>query len=186
MQPSSPGRGRLRLIVHAAGTIKGLVGESVFDAGSRSATRRRLMPCQSPSLPRSDYFRGQAGVPLRDCLCGRPRARSAPRFSGRSDRKSIAVPWDRRGIADRAPRDRAAASTRLSISCSMIRWSATAKPWLSRQRRSISIRLMARSDIVSLHAPLLPETRHMIDNRQLALMKDGRDADQHGARRVGG
>lgn len=33
--------------------------------------------------------------------------------------------------------------------------------------------LMARSDIVSLHAPLLPETRHMIDNRQLALMKDG-------------
>lgn len=33
--------------------------------------------------------------------------------------------------------------------------------------------LMARSDIVSLHAPLLPETRHMIDARQLALMKEG-------------
>ena len=33
--------------------------------------------------------------------------------------------------------------------------------------------LMARSDIVSLHAPSLPETRHMIDARRLSLMKEG-------------
>ncbi|GAA5039199.1 phosphoglycerate dehydrogenase-like enzyme [Thermocatellispora tengchongensis] len=33
--------------------------------------------------------------------------------------------------------------------------------------------LLRRSDIVSLHAPLLPETRHMIDARRLALMPDG-------------
>ena len=29
------------------------------------------------------------------------------------------------------------------------------------------------SDIVSLHAPILPATRHMIDARRLALMRDG-------------
>jgi phosphoglycerate dehydrogenase-like enzyme len=33
--------------------------------------------------------------------------------------------------------------------------------------------LMTHSDIVSLHAPSLPETRHMIDARRLSLMKDG-------------
>jgi phosphoglycerate dehydrogenase-like enzyme len=33
--------------------------------------------------------------------------------------------------------------------------------------------LMARADVVSLHAPSLPVTRHMIGRRQLALMKDG-------------
>jgi phosphoglycerate dehydrogenase-like enzyme len=33
--------------------------------------------------------------------------------------------------------------------------------------------LIARSDIVSLHAPSLPETRHMIGARQLAAMRDG-------------
>jgi phosphoglycerate dehydrogenase-like enzyme len=32
---------------------------------------------------------------------------------------------------------------------------------------------MARSDVVSIHAPLLPSTRGMIGARQLKLMKDG-------------
>ncbi|MEX0174488.1 hydroxyacid dehydrogenase [Streptomyces sp. LMG1-1-1.1] len=33
--------------------------------------------------------------------------------------------------------------------------------------------LMARSDVVSLHAPALPETEHMVDARRLSLMRDG-------------
>ena len=33
--------------------------------------------------------------------------------------------------------------------------------------------LLSASDVVSLHVPLLPETRHMIGARELALMKDG-------------
>jgi phosphoglycerate dehydrogenase-like enzyme len=33
--------------------------------------------------------------------------------------------------------------------------------------------LLRRSDIVSLHAPLLPETRHLIDRHALSLLRDG-------------
>ncbi|HEX6685172.1 MAG TPA: hydroxyacid dehydrogenase [Candidatus Limnocylindrales bacterium] len=33
--------------------------------------------------------------------------------------------------------------------------------------------LLRRSDIVSLHAPLLPQTRHMLDAQRLSLMRDG-------------
>jgi phosphoglycerate dehydrogenase-like enzyme len=33
--------------------------------------------------------------------------------------------------------------------------------------------LMARSDLVSIHAPSLPSTRHLIDRRRLALLRDG-------------
>lgn len=33
--------------------------------------------------------------------------------------------------------------------------------------------LLSRSDVVSLHAPSVPATRHMIDRRRLALLKDG-------------
>jgi phosphoglycerate dehydrogenase-like enzyme len=33
--------------------------------------------------------------------------------------------------------------------------------------------LLERSDVVSLHAPSLPETRHLLDARRLSLMRDG-------------
>jgi phosphoglycerate dehydrogenase-like enzyme len=33
--------------------------------------------------------------------------------------------------------------------------------------------LLCRSDVVSLHAPLLPETRNLIDRRRLGLLRDG-------------
>jgi phosphoglycerate dehydrogenase-like enzyme len=33
--------------------------------------------------------------------------------------------------------------------------------------------LLASSDVVTLHAPLLPETRHLIDDRRLGLLRDG-------------
>jgi phosphoglycerate dehydrogenase-like enzyme len=33
--------------------------------------------------------------------------------------------------------------------------------------------LLRRSDVVSLHAPSLPETRHLLDARRLALLRDG-------------
>ena len=43
-------------------------------------------------------------------------------------------------------------------------------------------RLLNTSDIVSLHVPLTPETRHLIDKRALARMKRSAYLDQHGAR----
>jgi len=33
--------------------------------------------------------------------------------------------------------------------------------------------LLRRADVVSLHAPSLPETRHLLDERRLALLRDG-------------
>jgi phosphoglycerate dehydrogenase-like enzyme len=33
--------------------------------------------------------------------------------------------------------------------------------------------LLAACDVVSLHAPVLPETRHLLDRRRLALLRDG-------------
>lgn len=33
--------------------------------------------------------------------------------------------------------------------------------------------LLARADVVSLHAPALPDTRHLLDARRLALLRDG-------------
>ena len=43
--------------------------------------------------------------------------------------------------------------------------------------------LLRAADYVSIHAPLTPETRELIDERALRLMKPDRLADQHLARR---
>ncbi|WP_169790686.1 hydroxyacid dehydrogenase [Streptacidiphilus carbonis] len=40
-------------------------------------------------------------------------------------------------------------------------------------RRTGLDELCAASDVLSIHAPALPETRHMVDRRRLALMPDG-------------
>ena len=53
-------------------------------------------------------------------------------------------------------------------------------PYLSEDRaRTLGVeradlaQVLSTADIVSLHAPVLPETRHMIKAKQLALLKDG-------------
>jgi D-3-phosphoglycerate dehydrogenase len=39
---------------------------------------------------------------------------------------------------------------------------------------SVSLKdLLQESDFISIHVPLLPQTRHLIDERQIAMMKDG-------------
>ena len=43
-------------------------------------------------------------------------------------------------------------------------------------------RLLSTSDVVSLHVPMTPETKHLIDKKSLARMKRTRLPDQHLAR----
>jgi (S)-sulfolactate dehydrogenase len=49
---------------------------------------------------------------------------------------------------------------------------ANSPAWKDTQRQPLD-ELLATSDVVSLHCPLTPETRHLLDARRLALMKKG-------------
>jgi len=62
----------------------------------------------------------------------------------------------------------------LGFNMKIIYYSRSPKPELEKELGAQSVELdtlMAQADYVSIHTPLVPETRHLIDKRRLALMK---------------
>ena len=62
-----------------------------------------------------------------------------------------------------------------AIGCSVLAYDQNENPQcVSTGVRYVSLdELLSQSDIISLHCPLLPSTRHMIDERAVSLMKKG-------------
>jgi phosphoglycerate dehydrogenase-like enzyme len=163
----------LKLIVHAAGTVKGLVDDSVFDAGIAvsHAAQANAMPVAEFTLA-AILFAGKKVFRFRDLyVADRNRARTVPiqaeaignyrRIVGivgasRIGRRVIELlrPFDYRVIVYDPIMDDSEAQ-RLGV-----------------EKVNLDA-LMTTADIVSIHAPSLPATRHMIDVRRLSLMKAG-------------
>ncbi|QGJ78535.1 hydroxyacid dehydrogenase [Sinorhizobium meliloti] len=164
---------RLRLIVHAAGTIKGLVDESVFDAGIRvsHAAEANAVPVAEFTLA-AVIFAGKQVFRFRDVYAadrGRERTQILQGGAVGNHRRTV-------GIVGASRIGRRVIGLLRHLDYRLLLYDPLVKDAeaMALEVEKVDLdTLMARSDIVSLHAPLLPETRHMIDNRQLALMKDG-------------
>lgn len=164
---------RLRLIVHAAGTIKGLVDESVFDAGVKvsHAAEANAVPVAEFTLA-AIIFAGKQVFRFRDVYAvdrGRERTQTLQGEAIGNHRRTVGIVGASR-IGRRVIELLYLLDYRLLLYDPLV---SDAEAMALKAEKVDLDTLMARSDIVSLHAPLLPETRHMIDNRQLALMKDG-------------
>jgi len=60
--------------------------------------------------------------------------------------------------------------------CRVLLYDPYVSPLQARDMKATKVglsELLSQSDVVSLHAPLLEDTRHMLGSRELALMKDG-------------
>ncbi|PST23852.1 hydroxyacid dehydrogenase [Mesorhizobium plurifarium] len=164
---------RLRLIVHAAGTIKGLVDESAFDAGIKvsHAAEANAVPVAEFTLA-AVIFSGKQVFRFRDIYAtdrGRERTQVLQGEAIGNYRRTVGIVGASR-IGRRVIELLRLLDYRLLLHDPLVGESEACA--LKVEKVDLQT-LMARSDIVSLHAPLLPETRHMIDARQLALMKDG-------------
>lgn len=164
---------RLRLIVHAAGTIKGLVGESVFDAGVKvsHAAEANAVPVAEFTLA-AIIFAGKQVFRFRDVYAtdrGRERTQILQGEAIGNHRRTVGIVGASR-IGRRVIELLYLLDYRLLLYDPLV---SDAEAMALKAEKVDLDTLMALSDIVSLHAPLLPETRHMIGNRQLALMKDG-------------
>jgi phosphoglycerate dehydrogenase-like enzyme len=163
----------LKLLAHAAGTVKGLIEDSLFDKNIlvSHAAQANALPVAEFTLA-AIIFAGKQVFRFRDVyVADRHRGRTQPMQSeatgnyGRTVGIIGASRIGRRVIELLAPFDYKI------LLCDPMVDEAEARR-LGAEKTELDA-LMARSDIVSLHAPSLPETRHMIGARNLSLMKRG-------------
>jgi len=163
----------LKLVAHSAGTVKGLLGDSLFDRGISvsHAAQANALPVAEFTLA-AIIFAGKKIFRFRDLyVADRNRKRTQPIQAesignyGRTVGIIGASRIGRRVIELLAPFD-----YKVLLYDPMVDTDEAAR--LGVEKTELDT-LMASADIISLHAPSLPATRHMIDARRLSLMKDG-------------
>lgn len=163
----------LRLVAHAAGTVKGVIDDRIFEAGIlvSHAAEANAVPVAEFTLA-AIIFAGKHVFRFRDFyVADRNRDRTHPmqREAIGNYRRTVGIigasrigrrviellkPFDYRLLLSDPTLDAADAASLGTVNVDLDE-------------------LMRQSDIVSLHAPSLPSTRHMIDAGRLSLMKDG-------------
>lgn len=163
--------GRLAAVIHAAGSVRHHLTDDVWERGVEvsSAADVNAVPVAEYTLA-AILFAGKAVLPLAAALRRDPGATDVTQW------KAIGNYARQVGIIG--------ASRIGRLVCDLLRPFAlevvVSDPWLDDAgaaalgARLVSLdELCATSDIVSVHAPELPETRHLIDASGLASMPDG-------------
>ena len=164
---------KLKLVAHAAGTVKGIIDESIFEAGIAvtHAAEANAVPVAEFTLA-AIIFAGKQVFRFRDFYVeDRNRDRTYP-----MQRQAIGNYGRTVGIIGASRIGRRVIELLRPFECRLLlcdpTLSAGEASALGAEKAELDD-LMRRSDIVSLHAPSLPATRHMLDAGRLALMKDG-------------
>jgi phosphoglycerate dehydrogenase-like enzyme len=164
---------RLKLIAHAAGTVKFTLDPAVYAAGIRvtHAADANAVPVAEFTLA-AIIFANKRIFELRDRYRADPGRRSSYALMdepiGNYHRTVGLVGASR--IGRRVARMLEGFDFTVLVSDPFVR---PGDPILAGAELVDLDTLMARSDVVSIHAPSLPSTRAMIGSEQLALMQDG-------------
>ncbi|HWS37921.1 MAG TPA: hydroxyacid dehydrogenase [Actinoplanes sp.] len=158
---------RLRIVVHAAGTVKRLVDPVVFERGIIVTSA-----AQANALPVAEYTMAALILGAKETF---RRSRSYigdgfPRGGGPGLHGSTV------GIIGASRIGRLVLDRLRNLDVNIL----LADPYVNiDEADALGVTLTdvddlcARSNLISLHAPALPETRNLIDARRLALMPDG-------------
>jgi phosphoglycerate dehydrogenase-like enzyme len=163
----------LKLIAHAAGTVKYTLDPAVYDSGIMvtHAADANAVPVAEFTLA-AIIFANKRVLELRD----RYRADHSRRTTWALMDEPIGNYRRTIGLvgASRIGRKVAALLQGLDVHVLLADPYVSATDPITAMVEPVDLEtLLARSDVVSLHAPSLPSTRHMIGRRELALMQDG-------------
>ncbi|KUJ69520.1 hydroxyacid dehydrogenase [Streptomyces albus subsp. albus] len=162
---------RLRTVLHAAGSVKAHITPACWDRG--------LVVCsaaEANALPVAEFALAAILLCGKDALRLRGRYAAEHAFPGPEATVGIGNLGRRVGIVGASRTGRRVIELLRPFDLEV----AVYDPYLPpAQARGLGVRalpldeLVATSAVLSLHAPALPATRHLLDARRLALMPDG-------------
>ncbi|MGQ4384913.1 hydroxyacid dehydrogenase [Streptomyces sp. SAS_270] len=162
---------RLRTVLHAAGSVRSLVGEALWERGVTVASA-----AAGNALPVAEYTLGMILLLGKDTFAHRERFRATHAQPSAAETVTTGNLGRRVGIigASRVGRRLLELLRPFDFAVSLYDpyVDAAEAAALGAEPRSLED-LLGDSDIVSLHAPDIPETYRMLDRDRLALIKDG-------------
>ncbi len=162
---------RLRVVLHAAGSVGSLIGEDVWKGGVTVASA-----VTGNALPVAEYTLAMILLVGKDTFIQRERFRASHSYPPTAETAATGNLGRRVGIigASRVGRRLLELLRPFDLAVSLYDPYVEAAEAAALGAESLSLEdLLRRSDIVSLHAPDIPETFRMLDRERLALIKDG-------------
>ncbi|BBC32021.1 4-phosphoerythronate dehydrogenase [Streptomyces graminofaciens] len=162
---------RLRTVLHAAGSVRTLVGEALWQRGVTVSSA-----VAGNALPVAEYTLAMILLAGKDVFAHRERFRQTHTYPSPAETATTGNVGRRVGIigASRVGRRLLELLRPFDLDVSLYDPYVDAAVAAELGARSTGLEdLLRGSDIVSLHAPDIPETYRMLDRGRLALIKDG-------------
>ncbi|WP_308168592.1 hydroxyacid dehydrogenase [Nonomuraea sp. NEAU-A123] len=157
---------RLRAVLHAAGSVKNLVSPACWERDLLISSA-----ADANAVPVAEYTVGAILLAGKGVFTLSERYRRERAFTLAQIQRSVGNYGRRVGIVGASRIGRKVIDLLAPYDLDLCLYD----PYTSVEgiRQASLEELLSRSDIVSLHAPATPETRHMLDRERLELMPDG-------------
>ncbi|MEU7060948.1 hydroxyacid dehydrogenase [Streptomyces sp. NPDC046197] len=162
---------RLRAVLHAAGSVRALVGEAVWERGVTVSSA-----AGANALPVAEYTLAMILLAGKDVFTQRERFRATHVRPSPAETATIGNVGRSVGIVGASRVGRRLLELLRPHDFEVL----LHDPYVGAEEAAalgaelLPLEdLLRRGDIVSLHAPDIPETRHMLDRPRLALIRDG-------------
>ncbi|GGX05199.1 hydroxyacid dehydrogenase [Streptomyces lomondensis] len=162
---------KLGAVLHAAGSVRSLVGEALWERGVTVHSA-----VTGNALPVAEYTLAMILLAGKDAFDHRERFRRTHAYPSPAETAATGNLGRRVGVIGASRVGRRLLELLRPFDLTVLLHDPYVSPAEAAAlgAESLSLEdLLRHSDIVSLHAPDIPETHHMLDRDRLALMRDG-------------
>ncbi|MEU0198224.1 MULTISPECIES: hydroxyacid dehydrogenase [unclassified Streptomyces] len=162
---------KLGAVLHAAGSVRSLVGEALWERGVTVSSA-----VTGNALPVAEYTLAMILLVGKDAFDHRERFRRTHAYPGPAETAATGNLGRRVGVIGASRVGRRLLELLRPFDLTVLLHDPYVSPAEAAAlgAESLSLEdLLRHSDIVSLHAPDIPETHHMLDRDRLALVRDG-------------